>query len=334
MMPTGARLFTLSPIDHRRIKVATGATTPRRVSLTVPERWDRIDGAGPGPFVTRETYRRPDGRLVTWTSRSQRKQHSLLDTGRGSTWWAPGAIGWWIGVLFAIGSTCFALGAAPRYVDAVGVAADSVTFFVGSLFFTTAAALQYLEVANASRTPPGAEAPESRRLVTWEPHRIDWWAALVQLAGTLLFNVSTFDAMLQHLSASQANRLVWTPDALGSVCFLVASGLAWAEVSHALWSWRPRSLSWLITALNLLGSIAFGASAVASHVVPASDQPRNATVMNLGTFVGAIAFLIAAVLLLPERTHGDTDPDGTLGDEPARGSRPRLETGGQTTEVP
>ena len=56
----------------------------------------------------------------------------------------------------------------------------------------------------------------------------------------------------------------------------------------------PRSLSWLITALNLLGSIAFGASAVASYVVPASDQPRNVTLMNLGTFVGALAFLVGA----------------------------------------
>jgi hypothetical protein len=323
MMPARPGLRRLSRIDNRRTKVAIGAVTRRRAGLTVPERWDRVDAAGPGPFVTRETYRLPDGRLVTWTSRSQRKQHSLLDTGRGSTWWAPGAIGWWIGVLFAIGSACFAVGAAPRYVDAVGVAADGVTFFVGSLFFTSAAALQYLEVANAARNPPGTEVRERRRLVTWEPHRIDWWAAVVQLAGTLLFNVSTFDEMLQHLSASQADRLVWTPDAFGSVCFLVASGLAWAEASHGLWSWRPHSLSWLITALNLVGSIAFGASAVASYVVPASDQPRNVTLMNLGTFVGAIAFLIAAVLLLPERTHGDSGPDGTRRGEPARASRSR-----------
>jgi hypothetical protein len=310
-----------------------GATfTLPTVALT--ERWERIDAAGPGPFVTRETYRRPDGRLVTWESRSRRKRHSLLDTGRGSTWWAPGAIGWWIGVMFAIGSTCFAVGAAPRYVDAVGVAVDGVTYFVGSLFFTTAAALQYVEVANASHIPPGANVTERRRLFTWEPQRIDWWAAIVQLAGTLLFNVSTFDAMLQHLSASQADRLVWTPDALGSVCFLVASGLAWAEASHALWSWRPHSLSWLITALNLLGSIAFGASAVASYVVPASDRPRNVTLMNLGTFVGAIAFLIAALLLLPERTHGDTDTDRTRAADAGRGSTPPVETGEPVTDAP
>ncbi len=294
-------------IDERRratIADATGATgaAASRSSLAVPEGWTSVASRGPGPFVTSETFRRPDGAVVRWTSRLQRKQHSLLDTAQGSTWWAPGAVGWWIGILFAVGSLCFALGAAPGYADAVGDATDSVTFFVGSLFFTSAALLLYLETANASRLPPGVQAHERRRFFTWEPRRIDWWAALVQLIGTLLFNRSTFDAMQEQLSAEQANRLVWFPDALGSICFLVASGLAWAEVGHALWSWRPRSLSWLIAALNLAGSIAFGVSAVASHIVPASDQPRNATLMNLGTFVGAICFLIGAVLLLPERT--------------------------------
>jgi hypothetical protein len=273
----------------------------------VPTGWRRVEAGGLGWFVSRATYRRPDGGLVTWTSRFQRKHRSLLDTGRGSTWWAPGAVGWWIGVLFAVGSVCFALGAAPGYVDAVGVATDGVTYFVGSLFFTSAALLQYLEVTNASRSLPGAgDAGDRRRFLTWEPHRIDWCASVVQLVGTLLFNLSTFDAMFEHLDAKQADRLVWSPDALGSICFLVASGLAWAEVSHGWWSWQPRDLSWLITAVNLFGSIAFGASAVASFVVPASDQARNATVMNLGTFVGALAFLVGAILLLPERTRTDS----------------------------
>ena len=241
-----------------------------------------------------------------WTSRRLRKQRSLLDTGRGSTWWAPGAVGWWIGVLFAAGSLCFAVGAAPGYVDAVGVAADGVTFFVGSLLFTVAAGLQYLEVVNVSRLPRRTGVLRRRRLLSWEPRRVEWWAALVQLAGTVLFNLSTFDALREHLSATQANRLVWRPDALGSICFLVSSGLAWYEVDRSWWSWRPRSLSWRITALNLAGSIAFGASAVASHVVPAADQPRNVALMNLGTFVGALCFLLGAVLLLPERTHDRT----------------------------
>jgi hypothetical protein len=246
------------------------------------------------------------------TSRRLRKQRSVLDTGRGSTWWAPGAVAWWIGVLFAAGSICFAVGAAPGYVDAVGAATDAVTFFVGSLFFTVAAGLQYLEVANApAASSAGAAAAKRRwRLLCWTPRRIEWWSTLVQLAGTFLFNLSTYHALSEHLSASDANRLVWRPDALGSICFLVASGLAWAEVGQGWWSWHPRDLSWRITALNLAGSIAFGASAVASHVVPASDQPRNVALMNLGTFVGALCFLAGAILLLPERTHEEPGRQG------------------------
>ena len=54
----------------------------------------------------------------------------------GSTWWAPRARGWWIAVLFAVGSALFVLGAFPSYAAAVGVRWDSATFFLGSLFFT------------------------------------------------------------------------------------------------------------------------------------------------------------------------------------------------------
>ncbi len=44
------------------------------------------------------------------------------------------AIAW----LFMLGASCFALGAIPAYVHAVGAAADAITFFVGSIFFTSA----------------------------------------------------------------------------------------------------------------------------------------------------------------------------------------------------
>jgi hypothetical protein len=45
-------------------------------------------------------------------------------------------------------------------------------------------------------------------------------------------------------------------------------------------------------------------SAVASHVVPDTDQVRNVALMNLGTFVGAVAFLAGAVLLAPAGSEG------------------------------
>jgi len=140
-------------------------------------------------------------------------------------------------------------------------------------------------------------------------HRVELTgkATIVQFAGTLFFNATTFHALSANLTTHELNRLVWAPDALGSTCFLIASGLAWFEVRGAVGCWRFRSLPWWITALNLLGSIAFGVSAVASYVVSTTGLPRNIMLVNLGTFVGALCFFIGAVLLLPERTASNSN---------------------------
>jgi hypothetical protein len=246
---------------------------------------------GFGPFVTFIESRRPDGLVQRWESRPQRKRRA------GGTWWAPRSRSWWIGILFAIGSLLFALGAVPGYAQALGRLPDSITFFVGSLFFTSAAFLQYWESVESST---GSSTGGRSRLVSVHPRQIDWWASGIQLIGTLYFNVSTAVAISSDLSAQTARQHIWRPDAVGSVCFLVASGLAWFEVCHGWASWAPRRLSWWITLLNLAGSVAFGVSAVASYVVPATGQIRNIERSNLGTFVGALCFLVGAVLLLPE----------------------------------
>ena len=270
--------------------------------VDAPEGGAWLEAHGVGPFVTGASYVQSGG-VRTWDSRAHRKHRNRLTSAPRSTWWAPGAIGWWIGVLFMVGSLCFAVGAVPGYVNAVGADADNVTFFVGSIFFTSAGALTYLEVVNASPVAGTAESSERVRLLTWEPRRIDWWSSAVQLIGTVFFNVSTLAALLAGLGAAKADRFVWRPDAFGSICFLVASALAWAEVCHRWFSWRPASVSRWIALLNLGGSLAFGVSAVAAYVVPESGEPRNVELVNLGTFVGAIGFLIGAFLLLPERTQ-------------------------------
>ena len=256
----------------------------------------RIDGLRATTFVD---HVREDGLVVRWESRRHRK-HLRREAAHGSTWWAPRARGWWIAVLFAVGSALFVLGALPSYVAAVGVRWDSVTFFLGSLFFTSAAFLTYREAVDAA---PVGENPSRRRVFVFQPRRIDWWASAVQLAGTLYFNVSTGAAMQVDLAVQSADRYVWRPDAIGSICFLVDSALAWFEVCHGWAAWRPRSWSWWITLVNLLGSIAFGVSAVASYVIPATGELRNAAQANLGTLVGAMLFLVGALLLLPERTE-------------------------------
>ena len=300
-MSTSARLDRYETLTD-----PTATTAARRPYVETPEGWSPLSAHGPGAFVTHVTYQQPSGATVDWESRAHRKQvappAAVAGDAKTATWWAPTALGWWIGVLFMIGSACFALGSLPGYLDAVGGTADGVTYFVGSIFFTSAALLQYIEVVNTSRAADGVPSSR-RRYFTPEPHRIDWWAGAVQLVGTLFFNMSTFFALVSNASAAQADRYVWRPDALGSICFLVASQLAFAEVGHAWISWRPRVLSWWITALNMLGSIAFGVSAVAAYVVPGSDTVKNLELANLGTFVGAVCFLVGAFLLLPERTQ-------------------------------
>jgi len=202
---------------------------------------------------------------------------------------------------------CFAVGALPGYLSAVGAEADALTFFVGSLWFTSAAFLQVVEAANVDYAQRNGDVSQRFRLFAWEPRRIDWWSTLVQFAGTVFFNATTLHALSVSLSVRQIDRLVWTPDALGSACFLIASGLAWFEVCRAVSCWRLRSLPWWITALNLLGSIAFGISAIASFVLPTTGVPLNVALVNLGTFVGAGCFFIGAVLLLPERTEPNSN---------------------------
>ena len=263
-----------------------------------PDRARRV-----GPFVTYVERVRPDGAVARWDSRRHRK-HPEGTPASGSTWWAPRDRGWWIAVLFAVGSLIFALGAVPGYATAVGARWDAVTFFIGSLFFTAAGFLTYREAVDAG---PPAQNPTHRRFFVFQPRRIDWWATAVQLAGTLYFNVSTGNAVRADLSAQAAHQHVWRPDAVGSVCFLVASALAWFEVCHGWAAWRPRSWSWWITLLNLVGSVAFGVSAVAGYINPDTGQLLNAERSNLGTFVGALCFFAGALLLLPERT-GDASP--------------------------
>ena len=151
-----------------------------------------------------------------------------------------------------------------------------MVFFVGSLFFTSAAALQLL----ASRF-----------------RSLDWWASLVQFAGTLFFNLSTYDALDTALSVDATDRVVWAPDALGSICFLVASGLAWVAARGAGVQDRR------IAALNLVGSVLFGVSAVASYVVPSTGDVLALAAANVTTSAGALCFLAGALLLSLPTLH-------------------------------
>jgi hypothetical protein len=200
---------------------------------------------------------------------------------------------WWIAVLFAAGSTCFLVAPIPAFLQLVGPVADGAVFFVGSLLFTSAAALQWLETINTGHGP-------GRRLLSFEPRRLDWWSSGVQLLGTLFFNATTFRALQTSVESPSYDRLVWRPDALGSVCFLVSGYLAYVAVTGHLLGRPRRTLESAIATVNLLGCLAFGVSAVASYVVPTTDDEINVALTNGFTSLGALCFLVGALLLLPQ----------------------------------
>ncbi len=270
--------------------------------LEVPDGWERVSAEGPGSFVTSELVRAPDGSEVRWHSRAHRKAHrTSADGGRHEpTWWRPHRASWWMAVLFALGSLCFAVAAVAAQWASSPRSWIGATFFVGSLLFTTAAYLQYSEAVNVEHRLTDRGRRSRWRPASWEPRRIDWLAASVQLVGTVFFNISTFAALNHSLDTHQINARVWGPDMFGSACFLIASELAFAEVCHRWVGFLPDSLPWRIVALNLLGSIAFGLAAIASLIEPSSGEQISTRLANAGTSIGGLCFLVAALALMPE----------------------------------
>lgn len=190
----------------------------------------------------------------------------------------------WMAALFATGSACFLVGPFPGYANLVGDRADAVTFFVGSLLLTAGGALQSV-IAFPERRVSAAG-------------RGAWWAAVIQSAGTLFFNVTTFGALHTALSSTEYDKLVWRPDALGSVCFLVSGAIAYrASARHGWWPVRS-GVGWWEPLANLLGCVLFGISAIAGYVVPSTGSLIDQAAANFTTALGAACFLACALFTL------------------------------------
>jgi len=221
--------------------------------------------------------------------------------------WNPHDLGWRIAVLFMVGSSLFAIGSFPLYSQLVDGRIVGITFVVGSIFFTVAAYSAFVQVINDRR-----DDGTPTTLWAWPRRTMTWWAAFVQLIGTLFFNASTIHAMIQTFTVEETNRLVWAPDFFGCIAFLVASHLYWINVCGRTWCTRPDDPDWWSSLLNYIGSIAFMASALASFTLRTTGEAINITIVNTGTFIGAVCFLVGAYLLLPPslRTRDAGPGDG------------------------
>lgn len=185
---------------------------------------------------------------------------------------------------FALGATCFLIAPFPGYAQLVGDTADAITFFVGSILFTTGGALQ------SWLAWPGRSSPHGGRA--------EWWASIIQSAGTVFFNVTTYQAMHTAVTSQEYNKLVWRPDWRGSICFLVSGAVAYHASPRRRWhGWLPvrGGPGWWQPAVNLLGCIFFGISAVAGYVVPSTGSMLDQAAANWTTCLGAACFLACAL---------------------------------------
>ena len=209
--------------------------------------------------------------------------------------WRPTDRSWRIAAMFMVGSSLFAVGSFPLYAQLVDGRAVGITFVIGSLFFTAAGYSTVVDVIN-----DGREGANSTLHWSWSPRGLLWWAVVVQFVGTLLFNVNTIDAMVTTFTAEETNRLVWAPDFFGSIAFLVASHLAWVHLGGGrFWFSDIDDPDWWSSMLNYVGSVFFMASAIASFTLTTTGETLNIAIVNSGTFLGALCFLVGAYLLLP-----------------------------------
>jgi hypothetical protein len=227
------------------------------------------------------------------------------------TLWAPGQLNWWIGSVFAIGAALFMAGSilvlAPAIAPGWSANANAV-FFAGSIPFTTAAYLQLFQAANAGGFKLHGAGGERRvKLLGWRPREIGWLSCAFQFVGTVLFNFNTFDAMISGLDWLQQDLVVWAPEAVGSVFFLISGYLAFIETCHKHWAWKPGELSWWITFINLMGCVAFMISAIYSFVPVAPQVFDETTASTVWLLIGATCFFVGSLLMLPELRLAKSD---------------------------
>ncbi|WP_338671650.1 hypothetical protein V1460_01510 [Streptomyces sp. SCSIO 30461] len=274
----------------------------------------RAEGAG--PFTTRLTWRPAAGGIAVWESRAARKRGTLRvraaeeapETRQPADAASIGRLGTLntvAAVTFTIGGALFAAGAAIAIAGAAALT-SALVYFAGGLSFNAGGYASLLQTINAptlGTTADTADTLETRRWRWWsyEPMRIDWLSTFVLFAGTLVFGLNLLDSFLQGLSTQQANRLIWTPDMVGCLLFLISGHLALEEVCHGHPDLRPHDLGWWIVAVNQAGSVLFMISALADFNIPSTGSLVNASIANWGTLTGALCFSVGGVLQLFER---------------------------------
>jgi len=212
----------------------------------------------------------------------------------------PDLLSWWIGTLFMIGSALFVLGSVMLLYlpERFSPTTINLTYFIGSLFFTSAAYGQLLQAINANI----ALLDSTREKATaWR-----WWArglrnpgflsAASQFIGTILFNFNTFDVFYHYRHPVGEHLFVWVPNMIGSILFLVSAFFAWLEIYYDDYVKPLVSVTWWVVWLNIVGSIFFQLSAIFGYINPWTGAVINGNLSVQYTLWGAVCFFLGAYL--------------------------------------
>jgi hypothetical protein len=121
--------------------------------------------------------------------------------------------------------------------------------------------------------------------------------------GTVLFNINTFDAMLPSLTWFKEDLVVWAPNIFGSILFLASGYLAFIEICHGHWLWKPKSISWWVVSVNLMGCVGFMLAAPLAISLPDAQSLETVTFSVLFTLIGALHFFTRSLLMLAEEIY-------------------------------
>jgi YrhK-like protein len=185
-----------------------------------------------------------------------------------------------MGAFFGLGSVCFVVGPLGVYSNAVGGREDALTFFIGSILFTLGGVSQCLLAAPERPDRPTGVA--------------GWRTAWIQSVGTLFFNVLTFAALGIAVTDHHYDTVVWGPNALGSLCFLVSGTIFYLSSPRRGLLPRFDHEGWWEAGVNLLGCVLFGISAVTGYVTGQAGTLISTEISNWTTTLGAACFLACA----------------------------------------
>lgn len=196
----------------------------------------------------------------------------------------------WIARLFMIGSSLFFAGSILFLLGGSTPFFNGMVFFIGSLFFTSAAYCQYYQSINPHEV--------HQYWFTWQVKNLTFYVACTQFIGTILFNVNTLDALLD-LGWFGQELLVWCPDIIGSILFQISGCLSVIAMNRCGVNSSTRGVSWYIGIANFSGCVAFLISACFALVLPHPVDVLS-IYSTIFTLIGALCFFVSAYLMWSE----------------------------------